>query len=171
MSHAKHLSSFDLGTLDIEGGSSSTLSSDSNYFEGLPILAALRRAETAKDIQYWTSRGPQSVANTFEESGGSKGLIANVKTVCGWVRDGLADSVRFKEVAGVVSASPAIRLSIAKGLVLSVAVVLLVFFFELAFFPAQLYLRHTVDEDEQALLGNGNVSVCRDRAAGGFSAR
>ncbi|CAO1626653.1 unnamed protein product [Sympodiomycopsis kandeliae] len=160
MSHLPSVSSsFDLGMYDVEGGSSSTsLSSDSNYFEGLPIIASLRKAEESSGVAYWTSRGPQwrdTKGSSFDQS---NSIVGGIKTLANWTLDGLKDSVKFKEVAGVVSASPVIRKSITKGLVLSVAVVLLIFFFELAFFPTQLFLRHKiVDEDELTAIGNGNV--------------
>lgn len=168
MAHTKSLSSYDFATLDVEGGSSSTLSSESNYFEGLPILTALRRQDQATNVQYWTSRGPQQsatnfAAGSFSEPGAStsRGLLNNLLNLVTWIQAGFRDSVRFNDVAGVVAASSAIRISIAKGLLLSVAVVLLIFFFELAFFPAQLYPRADgVQSAGQSLTqGNGNVSI------------
>lgn len=138
MSHSRAFSSLDLGKVDVEGGSSSRL--DDDYFEGIPFFSSPQKALP------WTAAGPMtaSAGSSFSREGlnswANKGVItSSLQAHLTWARAGCKDSVRFKEVAALVRDSSTIRGSLVKGFILSAAVSFLVFFFELTFWPSELF--------------------------------
>ncbi|PWN25949.1 hypothetical protein BDZ90DRAFT_54608 [Jaminaea rosea] len=139
MAHFRGLSSLDLTSVDVEGGPGAARLDD-DYFVGLPLLSSSHQADLP-----WTAAGPASYASSSSASAAStlslQALGASVRQHLGYARAGWTDSLRWRQVAHLVVESSAVRLSMIKGLILSSAVVLIIFFFELAFFPAQLYPR------------------------------
>ncbi|CAO1634991.1 unnamed protein product [Parajaminaea phylloscopi] len=134
MSHIRALSSLDLGSVDVEGGSGARL--DEDYFEGIPLLSS------GPDALPWTAAGP--MPSQPHHSGSptwfsTTSVAASLRAHAVWARAGIKDSLRGKEVLMLFRDSAPIRMSLIKGFVLSAAVSLLIFFFELTFWPSELF--------------------------------
>lgn len=116
-----HRSNFSLATsvdLDVEGGGRL----DEDYDGGWPSSSQLA----------WSAKGPAA-------SVPSMGILRSARCHLAWARCGFSDANRWKEAARVAMGAPDVRNSILKGLILTSTIAALIFFFELAFFPSQLF--------------------------------
>lgn len=143
LGHSRGLSSLDLGShrVDVEGGPGADRL-DEDYFHG---LAAALGGVTESEPLPWTAAGPVDRFGGGSGGGFDAGapigqrIAASLRTQLLNAKAGWSDSLRWKQVAVLIVESPAIRWSVIKGSIVSLVVVLVIYFFELAFFPSQLY--------------------------------
>ncbi|CEH11674.1 p53-mediated apoptosis protein EI24/PIG8 [Ceraceosorus bombacis] len=119
--------------LDVEGGANARL--DESYDAGW----------RTEDLP-WSAKGPASSLPTLN-------AVHSAKAHLSWARDGWVDSMRWSEAARVIRRSPDVRNGLAKGSILSLAVVGAIFFFEIAFFPSHLFQR----QQGESATGFGHV--------------
>ncbi|PWN24232.1 hypothetical protein BCV69DRAFT_23786 [Microstroma glucosiphilum] len=140
--HTRGLSSVDMSNLDVEGASGSRI--EQSYFQGLSLPSLSSWLGEDQYATPWTAAGPITPSRAdggagFESLLGTTGIVPTAKIHGAWASQGWKDALRFREMGSVVSGSPHIRKTILKGLCLSSAVVLVIFLFEMAYFPAQIF--------------------------------
>lgn len=146
-----HRSNLSLATsvdLDVEGGGRL----DEDYDGGWP----------SSSQHAWSAKGPAA-------SIPSMGLVASARCHLAWARCGISDANRWQEAARVAMGAPDVRNSILKGLILTSTIAALIFFFELAFLPHQLFFASNEHgEDASASSSIGSVFWLYPLVAGSY---
>lgn len=137
--------------LDVEGGGRL----DEDYDGGWSSSSSLA----------WSAKGPAAYTSTM-------GILQSAKCHLAWAKAGWSDANRWVEAGKVATRSAEIRFGIIKGLVLSVSIAALIFFFELAFFPTHLFPKPSkgdYDDDLDGHVGHvGNVFWLYPLIAGSY---
>lgn len=132
--------------LDIEGGGRI----DESYDTGLPWPLGKSAAGTP-----WSAKGPAAHVPRLSVGQSAKCHLS-------WSRSGWQDANRWPDALRLISSSTEIRNGVLKGLLLCGTISVVVFFFELAFFPKVLFQQsaraaHDIVESGSIVGSLGNV--------------